>query len=169
VGVVDNKTRCLGTAAKFSRPKRRKIDHGASVSNRSRRCKNGYRHVARSLSAPNSGVVSKIGGKTVIRFVPGNVGWPPRGQRNRGIGAPTPVTPGPSERPRGDDDPRRLPPALRARPCHAPSHAKAQTAASPLTPRNFDSVLAPRVLGSNLRTPLAAPFALVFCWRDATR
>jgi hypothetical protein len=123
----------------------------ANVSNRSRRCRNGYRHVARSLLAPNSGVVSKIGGRTVIPFVPGNVGWPPGGQRNRGIGAAAPATPGPPERPRGDDDPRRLPPALRARPCHAPSHGKAQAAASPLTPHNSDSVLAPLVLGSNLR------------------
>jgi hypothetical protein len=139
-----------------------KLTTGASVSNRPRRCKNGNRHVARSLLAPNPGVVSKIGGKTVIPFVPGNVGWPPGGQRSRGIGAPTPVAPGPSERPRGDDGPRRLPPALRARPCHTPSRAKAQTAASPLIPHVFDSVFAPRVLGSNLRTPLPAAFDLGF-------
>ena len=43
-----------------------KLTTAAGVSKRSRRCKNGYRHVARSLVAPNSGVVSKFGGKTGI-------------------------------------------------------------------------------------------------------
>jgi hypothetical protein len=33
--------------------------------------------------APKSGMVSKIGGNTVIRFVPVNVGWPRGGERNR--------------------------------------------------------------------------------------
>jgi hypothetical protein len=61
----------------------------ASVSKRSRRCKNGYRNVARSLVAPNPGMVSKIGGKTGIPCVPGNVGRPRGGPRDRGIGAPT--------------------------------------------------------------------------------
>ena len=51
-----------------------KLTTAAGVSKRSRRCENGYRHVARSLVAPNSGMVSKIGGKTVTSFVPGNVG-----------------------------------------------------------------------------------------------
>src|SRR3989337_3290549 len=77
----------------------------ASVSKRSRRCENGYRSVARSLVAPNSGMVSKIRGNTGITFVPGNVGWPRGGQRNRGEGAPTRAATGPSERPHGDGDP----------------------------------------------------------------
>jgi hypothetical protein len=55
----------------------------ASESKRSRRCKNGYRKMARSLVAPKSGMVSKIGGNTVIPFVPVNVRWPRGGERNR--------------------------------------------------------------------------------------
>jgi hypothetical protein len=75
-------------------------------------------------------MVSKNRGNTVIPFIPANVGWPRGGPRNRGIGAPTRATPVPSERRRGDGDPGRLPSASRARPRHAPSHAKSQTAAS---------------------------------------
>jgi hypothetical protein len=71
-------------------------------------------------------MVSKIRGKTGISFVPGNVGWPPGGLRDRGVGAPARAAPGPSERPRGDDDPGRPPSPFRTRPHHAPSRAKAQ-------------------------------------------
>jgi hypothetical protein len=100
----------------------------ASASKRSRRCKNGYRNMARSLVAPKSGVVSKIRGNTGITFVAVNVGWRRGGQRNRGKGAPTRAATGPSERPRGDGDPGRLPSASRARPQYVSSQAKSQTA-----------------------------------------
>jgi hypothetical protein len=99
----------------------------ASVSKRSRRCKNRYRNVARSLVAPNPGMVSKIGGKTGIPCVPGNVGRPRGGPNDWGIGAPTRASTGPSERPRGDVEPGRLPSASRARPHYASSQAKSQT------------------------------------------
>jgi hypothetical protein len=96
----------------------------ASVSKRSRRCKNGYGNVPRSLVAPNPGVVSKNRGNTGISFAPGNVGLPRGGHRNRGKGAPTRATPGPSERPRGDGEPGGLTSASRARPHHASSQAQ---------------------------------------------
>src|SRR3990170_4937206 len=67
----------------------------------------------------------------IPRFVPCNVGWPRGGPRNRGIGAPARATPVPSERPRGDGDPGRLPYASRACPNYASSQAESQTAASP--------------------------------------
>ena len=121
------------------------------------RCKNGYGNLARGLVAPNSGVVSKIRGKTVIAIVPGNGGWPRGGPRNRGIGAPTRATPGPSERPRGDADPGELPSASRARPHYAPSQPNSQMAASISLPHNFDSVLA---LGSKLRLSLSLSLSL---------
>src|SRR3989337_2441958 len=46
-----------------------KMTATASVSTRSRRCKNGYRNVSGSLVAPNPRVVSKIRGKTGISLV----------------------------------------------------------------------------------------------------
>jgi hypothetical protein len=59
------------------------------VSKRSRRCKNGYRNVSRSLVAPNPGVVSKMRGKPAFpRFVARNVGWHRGRERNRGKVAP---------------------------------------------------------------------------------
>jgi hypothetical protein len=96
----------------------------ASVSKRSRRCKNGYRNMSRSLVAPKSGMVSEIRGNTVITFVAGNVGWPRKGQRNRGKWAPTPAATGPSERRGRGRDPGRPPSASRARPHHASRETK---------------------------------------------
>jgi hypothetical protein len=101
-----------------------KMTTTASVSKRSRRCKNGYRNMSRSLVAPKSGMVSEIGGNTVITFVPGNVGWPRKGQRNRGNWAPTPAATGPSERRGRGRDPGRPPSASRARPHHASRETK---------------------------------------------
>ena len=60
VAPVDNNRRYFGMTAEFSRPNNCEKE---TVPKRSRRCKNGYCHVARSLVAPKPGVVSKIGGK----------------------------------------------------------------------------------------------------------
>jgi hypothetical protein len=101
------------------------------VSNRSRRCKNGYRNVARSLVASNPWMVSKTRVKTgIIPLVPRNVGWPRGGPRNRGKGAPTRTATGPSERPRGDGDTGNLHWASRARPHYVSSQAKSQPSLS---------------------------------------
>jgi hypothetical protein len=102
----------------------------ASVSKRSRRCKNGYRNMSRSLVAPKSGMVSEIGGNTVITFVAGNVGWPRKGQRNRGKWAPAPAATGPGEGRGRGRDPGRPPSASRACPHHASCQTKPQTTAS---------------------------------------
>src|SRR3990170_2456969 len=86
--------------------------------------------MSRSLVAPKSGMVSEIGGNTVIPFVPRNVGWPRKGQRNRGKWAPTPAATGLSERCGRGRDPGRPPSASRARPHHASCRTKPQTTAS---------------------------------------
>jgi hypothetical protein len=80
--------------------------------------------MARSLVAPKSGMVSKIGGNTVIPFVPVNVGCPRGGQRNRSKWAPTRASTVPSESRGGGRDPGRPPSASRARPHHAPSQTR---------------------------------------------
>jgi hypothetical protein len=46
-----------------------KVTSAATVSKRSRSCKNGYRHVARTSVAPTPRVVSKIRGETGISYV----------------------------------------------------------------------------------------------------
>jgi hypothetical protein len=119
----------LASRGDFPAQNGEKMTTTASVSKRSRRCKNGYRNIARSLVAPNPGMVSKIGGETGIPCVPGNVGRPRGGPNDRGMGAPTRASTGPSERPRGDVEPGRLPSASRARPHYASSQAKSQTTA----------------------------------------
>src|SRR3989337_83630 len=137
----------------------------ASVSKRSRRCKNGYGNVPRSLVAPNPGVVSKNRGNTGISFAPGNVGLPRGGQRNRGKGAPTRATTGPSERPHGDGEPGGLPSASRARPHYASSQAKSQTTAS--LSQTFVSrpkFRLPLEISSRARSSYLDPPFCIFCF-----
>jgi hypothetical protein len=74
--MVKSNARYFGMTVKFFRPKWRKMTTTASVSKRSRRCRNGHGNVELILVAPNSGMVSKTRVKTGIPFIPGNVGWP---------------------------------------------------------------------------------------------
>jgi hypothetical protein len=114
------------------------------------------------------GLRSHASVETGISFVPGNVGWHRGGPRNRRVGAPTRVTTGPSERPRGDGDPGRLPSSSRAHPHHASSQAKSQTVASP----DPLTILVTSWLREYPdRSPVSLSVSTTFycCWRDATQ